>query len=276
MSILHRHEIVNDEIAGIPVAVTYCPLCNTAIAFDRRIDGTVLRFGVSGLLRNSDLVMWDDNSVSLWQQVTGEAIVGDSAGQRLTPLSTAIVSFGDFAASFPDGLSLSQNTGFGIAYGANPYRGYSSSAIPFLYDGDIDDRYAALSRVVGVTTGGEAKAYPFEEIETVGVVNDVVGSVPIVVFWGGGTLDALDSDTVAHGRVVGSGIAYMSTVGGQVLTFTKIGNVWSDVETGSTWSLLGEATDGPLAGERLTIAPHRNEFWFAWGAFFPDGDVFES
>ena len=232
--------------------------------------------GVSGLLRNSDLVMWDDNSVSLWQQVTGEAIVGDSAGQRLTPLSTAIVSFGDFAASFPDGLSLSQNTGFGIAYGANPYRGYSSSAIPFLYDGDIDDRYAALSRVVGVTTGGEAKAYPFEEIETVGVVNDVVGSVPIVVFWGGGTLDALDSDTVAHGRVVGSGIAYMSTVGGQVLTFTKIGNVWSDVETGSTWSLLGEATDGPLAGERLTIAPHRNEFWFAWGAFFPDGDVFES
>lgn len=274
LSILHRHEIVNDEINGIPVAVTYCPLCNTALAFDRRLDGAVLRLGVSGLLRKSDLVMWDDQTVSLWQQITGEAIVGDATGQRLTPLSTAIVSFGDFATSYPDGLSLSQNTGFGIAYGANPYRGYSGSERPFLFGGDIDSRYAALSRVVGVTIGDDAKAYPFEEIEPLGIVNDVVGGEPIAVFWGGSTVDALDKETVAAGQVIGTGVAYLATVDGQVLTFTKSGDMWTDAETGSTWTLLGEAIGGPLTGARLETAIHRNEFWFAWGAFFPDGDVF--
>ena len=101
LSILHRHEIVNDQIAGVPIAMTYCPLCNTALAFDRRLDGVVLRMGVSGLLRNSDLVMWDDQSVSLWQQITGEAIVGAATGARLTPISTAIVSFRRFRRSVP-------------------------------------------------------------------------------------------------------------------------------------------------------------------------------
>ena len=275
LSILHRHEIVNDEIGGIPVAVTYCPLCNTALTFDRRINGTVIRLGVSGLLRNSDMVMWDDQTVSLWQQITGEGIVGDSTGQQLTPLSTAIVSFADFAESFPNGVSLSQNTGYGIAYGANPYRGYSSSSAPFLYHGEMDPRYEPLSRVVGVTEDGTAKSYPFEEIEPLGAVNDTVGSTPIVVFWGGATTDALDNETVATGQAIGTGVAYLSTVDGQVLTFTKTGDTWTDAETGSTWTLLGEATGGPLAGSRLKTAVHRNEFWFAWGAFFPDADVFE-
>ena len=276
LAILHRHEIVNDTIAGIPVAVTYCPLCNIAIAFDRRLDGAVLRMGVSGLLRNSDLVMWDDQSVSLWQQATGEAIVGDAGGRRLTPISTAIVSFEDFADSFPDGMSLSQDTGFGIPYGANPYVGYSNLQNPYsFFTGDIDPRFPALERVVGVTLADGAKAFPFSLISDVGTVNDVVGGVPIVVFWGGNTLDALDTDQVATGRVIGTGLAYLATVGQQTLTFTKEGDTWIDAETGTTWSLLGEAIDGPLAGERLELAIHRNEFWFVWGAFFPDGAVYE-
>ena len=276
LSILHRHEIVNDTIAGVPVAVTYCPLCNTAIAFDRRLDGSVLRFGVSGLLRNSDLVMWDDQTVSLWQQVTGESIVGASTGRRLTPVSTSIVSFGDFAESFPDGLSLSRNTGFGLDYGANPYAGYSSGSGPFFpVTGEIDTRYPALERVVGVTIGDSAKAFPFSEINVVGVVNDTLGETPIVIFWGGDTLDALDTGLVATGRAIGTGVAYLSTVDGQKLTFSKTGEVWVDLETGTTWSLLGEAIEGPLVGERLEIAIHRNEFWFAWGAFFPDAAVYE-
>ena len=88
LSIMTRHEIVNGEVGGVPLAVTYCPLCNTAIAFDRRVDGDTLRFGVSGLLRNSDLVMWDDKTVSLWQQITGEAIVGDFSGTELDQVTT--------------------------------------------------------------------------------------------------------------------------------------------------------------------------------------------
>ena len=276
LSILHRHEIVNDRIGGIPVAVTYCPLCNTALVFDSRVGGEELRFGVSGLLRNSDLVMWDDGTVSLWQQVTGEAIVGAAAGTVLTHIPSAIVSFGEFAAAYPDGRSLSRDNGGGIPYGFNPYEGYSSRAAPYpFFTGEVDPRYGALERVVGVTIGAAATAYPFPLLAEVGAVNDSVGGVPITVFWGGDTADALDSRVVREGRAIGTGIAYLRQVDGRPLTFVKEGEVFRDQETSSTWTLLGEAVSGPLAGSRLEIAIHRNEFWFAWGAFFPEGDVYE-
>ena len=276
LSILHRHEIVNDEIGGIPVAVTYCPLCNTALTFDRRVGGEVLRFGVSGLLRNSDLVMWDDRSVSLWQQVTGEAIVGDHAGTFLTPVPTAIVSFGEFAEAYADGRSLSQDLGFGIPYGFNPYQGYSSRSQPYpFFDGSVDPRYRALDRVVGVNVAGAAAAYPFPLLTELGVVNDEVGGVPVAVFWGGDTADALDTGLVREGKAIGTGVAYVRKADNRELTFEKVGDMFRDIETGSTWTLLGEAISGPLAGTRLEIAVHRNDFWFAWGAFYPEGRVFE-
>ncbi len=276
LGILHRHEIVNDEIGGVPVAVTYCPLCNTALAFDRRVEGEVLRFGVSGLLRNSDLVMWDNRTVSLWQQVTGEAIVGSATGTVLIPLPTAIVSFGEFAESYPAGVSLARESGAGIPYISNPYVGYTSRAVPYpFYTGEIDPRYRALDRVVGVAEGGGATAYPFPLLSKVGVVNDAVGGVPVAVFWGGDTADALDTGRVSEGRTVGTGIAYLRTVAGSELTFTKEGDLFKDSKTSSEWTLLGEAISGPLAGNRLELAIHRNEFWFAWGAFFPDGVVYE-
>ena len=276
LGILHRHEIVNDEIAGVPVAVTYCPLCNTALAFDRRVDGHVLRFGVSGLLRNSDLVMWDDRTVSLWQQVTGEAIVGTATGAVLEPVPTAIVSFGEFAASYPEGVSLSRASGAPVPYVSNPYEGYSTRSAPYpFYTGEIDPRYRALERVVGVTEGGAATAYPFPVISTAGAVNDYVGGVPVAVFWGGDTADALDTRSLSEGRSIGTGLAYRRTVNGQELTFTKEGDVFRDLETSSRWTLLGEAISGPFEGERLEFAVHRNEFWFAWGAFYPDGAVYE-
>ena len=276
LSILHRHEIVNDRIGGIPVAVTYCPLCNTALTFDRRVGDEELRFGVSGLLRNSDLVMWDDRTVSLWQQITGEAMVGDYAGTFLTHIPTAIVSFGEFAAAYPEGRSLSPDTGFGVPYGFNPYEGYSSRTAPYpFFTGEIDPSYPALERVVGVTIGAAATAYPFPLLAEAGAVNDTVGRVPIAVFWGGDTADALDTRVVADGRAIGTGIAYLRQVDGRPLTFVKEGELFRDRETSSTWTLLGEAVSGPLAGTRLEIAVHRNDFWFAWGAFFPDGKVYE-
>ena len=275
LSILTRHEIVNDRYGDIPVAVTFCPLCNTALTFDRRVDGEALRFGVSGLLRKSDLVMWDDATTTLWQQITGEAVVGELAGTQLEIISTAIVSYGDAKESFPDALSLATDTGFGINYGANPYEAYSSSNQPFLFDDDPDPRFPALSRVVGVSVDGVDKAYPFELISEKGAVNDVLGDTPIAVLWGGETADALDSSTVADGQAIGSGIAFDRTVGGQTLTLSTSGeDLFTDAETSSTWNLLGQAVDGPLAGEQMDTVSHRNEFWFAWASFFPDGDVY--
>jgi hypothetical protein len=280
LSILTRHEIVNDEFGEVPVVVTFCPLCNAAVSFDRRVDGQVLRFGVSGLLRNSDLVMWDDVTTSLWQQITGEAVVGDFAGTELDPIPTSIVAYGDVLENFPDARSLSRDTGFSIEYGANPYQAYSSSTIPFLFDGELDDRFAPLSRVVGVTVDDDEKAYPFSAVTTERAINDEVGGIPIAVFWGGETVDALDASVIAESDVIGSGIAYDRRVADQLLTFAPSdgagdvrGDTFTDAETGSTWTLLGRAIAGPLEGQQLQTVTHRNEFWFAWAAFFPHAPV---
>ena len=124
LEILIWHEIVADVVGGVPVAVTFCPLCNTAITFDRTIAGTVYDFGVSGLLRNSDLIMYDSQTESLWQQIGGVAIVGDMVGARLTVLPSTIVAWGDFKAQYPEGIVLSRETGYARRYGANPYVGY--------------------------------------------------------------------------------------------------------------------------------------------------------
>ena len=276
LSVMTRHEIVNDEIAGVPVAVTYCPLCNTALVFDRRFEGETLRLGVSGLLRNSDLVMWDDITQTLWQQVTGEAIVGKHAGESLTPLASAIVRWADFRDTHPDGQALSSDQGFGLVYGSNPYEFYSSRGRPYnFYSGEIDDRFPALERVVGISVNGIDKAYPFSLINKVRVVHDNLGGQELVVFWGASdTADALDSGLIADAIGIGTGIVYNPVVDGERLTFVASGDTeFVDNETGTTWSILGKATSGELAGEELELLPHRNEFWFAWQAFFPEAEV---
>ena len=276
LSVMTRHEIVNDEVGGIPVAVTYCPLCNTALVFDRRFEGETLRLGVSGLLRNSDLVMWDDVTQTLWQQVTGEAIVGEHAGKSLTPLASAIVRWADFRDTHPDGQALSSDQGFGLVYGSNPYEFYSSRSRPYnFYSGEIDDRFPALERVVGISVNGIDKAYPFSLINKVRVVHDNLAGQELVVFWGASdTADALDSGLIADAIGIGTGIVYNPVVDGERLTFVASGDTeFVDNETGTTWSILGKATSGELAGEELELLPHRNEFWFAWQAFFPDAEV---
>ena len=271
LRILTTHEIVNDEVDGIPFAITYCPLCNTAVAFDRRVDGKVLRFGVSGLLRMSDLVMWDDATQSLWQQITAEGIVGEHAGTQLEFLSTATVTWGDFKAAHPDGEALSQNTGFGFSYGTNGYVGYTSRTAPIggFFTEETDSRFPAMERVVGVRVGDATKAYPFSVLSEERAVNDELAGTPITVWWADtGAADSFDSSLPGEGRVIGTGIAFLSTVGDQVLTFSPAGdNTFLDAETGTTWTLFGEGIEGPLAGTDLEMALHQNEFWFAWAAF---------
>lgn len=273
LSILTRHEIVNDAFGDVPVAVTFCPLCNTAIAYDRRVNGEVLRFGVSGLLRNSDLVMWDDWTTSLWQQITGEGVVGDFAGAQLDSVPTSIVSFEQFVSNFPDGKSLAAESGFGRGnYGVNPYSDYSSLATPFLFDGEIDGRLPALSRVVGITDGDTVASYSFERLGIDGVINDEVDGRPIVVFLAGDTADALGAREIAIADAIGSGVALDPVVDGEALTFSATDDGhFVDQQTESTWTIVGRAIAGPLEGTQLGSIEHRNEFWFAWQAFFgPD------
>ena len=153
LEVLTRHEIVNDVVGDIPVAVTFCPLCNSALVYDRRVDGETLRFGVSGNLLNSDLIMWDDATESWWQQLTGYAIVGEYTGRRLEFVTSQMISFAVFRERYPLGQVLQGPFG---AYGRNPYAGYDSSAAPFLFRGRPDDRLHATERVLGAEVGGTA------------------------------------------------------------------------------------------------------------------------
>lgn len=275
LRILTWHEIVNDQVGATPVIVTYCPLCNTALAFDRRVDGETLTFGTSGLLRNSDLVMWDRQTESLWQQVTGESIVGSLAGKQLEFLSLSLVSWKDFRDGFPSGLVLSRDTGFERAYGTNPYEFYDASSAPFLFGGEVDDRYPAMERVVGVLIADDARGYPFSVLQEERAVNDDVGGEPVVVFWGSeDTASALSSSDITQGRAVGAGVAFSRILDGRTLTFARQGDFFRDEETGSTWDILGQAIDGALAGGHLEAVVHANHLWFSWAAFFPDAEVY--
>ena len=183
LQILTWHEIVNDEVGGTPVSVTYCPLCNSAVAFDRRLDGVVYDFGTSGNLRNSDLIMWDRQTESWWQQLTGEAIVGELAGKVLTFLPAALVSYGDFKRANPEGLVLSRETGYPRDYGSNPYAGYDKpDSTPFLYDGALDDRLPPKERVVTVTVGDADVAFPYPVLAAEGAVNYELNGQALAVF----------------------------------------------------------------------------------------------
>ena len=248
LAILMWHEIVNDELGGIPVTVTFCPLCNTAIVFDRRLDGEVFDFGTSGLLRNSDLVMWDRQTESWWQQITGEAIVGELTGTKLTFIPANVISWGDFREIHPQGQVLTRETGFIRNYASPPYRGYDEiGSTPFLFSGEIDDRLDAMERVVGLAIDGQNMAYPFILLEANPVINDTVGGQELVVFYTGGTLSAFAGRGVPN-RVVGSTGMYVPFVEGQKLTFKIQDALIVDEETGSKWNILGQAVEGPLEG----------------------------
>jgi hypothetical protein len=278
LGILTRHEIVNDAVGGVPVTVTFCPLCNSAIAFARELNGTVFDFGVSGVLRNSDLVMYDRQTESWWQQFTGEAVVGELTGALLEVVPASVVSWGDFKTTFPEGQVLSRDTGFAMNYGFNPYVGYDSDESPFLFRGEPDTRLSPIERVVAVELNGDAIAYPFSVLEEERVVQDTVGGESIVVFFQPGTASALDDAAIAEARDVGaSGVFRPRRVGaGQTPTFRFDGNDIVDNETGSRWNVLGKAVDGPLAGEQLTPVFHGDHFWFAWAAFKPETRIFGS
>ena len=268
LEVLTRHEIVNDVVSGVPVAVTFCPLCNSAVVFDRRVDDMVLRFGVSGNLRYSDLVMWDDLTETWWQQLTGEAIVGELRGHTLRMVSSQLVSFEVFKLRYPSGKVLRGPLG---GYGRNPYIGYDSNAKPFLFKGPVDNRLFATERVLGALIGDQAVSYAFSALKEEPVINDSVSDRDVVVFWQPGAASALDAGDIDASTDVGMALMFDRRLpSGEVLIFRQVAGGFIDNETESHWNIWGEATAGPLAGNSLSQLHAFPHFWFAWAAFYPD------
>ncbi len=203
LGILMRHEIVNDVVGGMPVAVTYCPLCNSSIVFDRTLDGELLDFGTTGKLRNSDLVMYDRQTESWWQQFLGEAIVGQMTGQKLKMLPSRVEAYGLFKDKNPDGKVLKSASFFSRGFGSNPYGGYDTASRPFLYRGEMPEGIEPLARVVRV--GEEAWSLKLlrrqKKIET----------DELVLSWTPGQNSALDSRNIAKGRDIGNVVVQRKT-----------------------------------------------------------------
>ena len=196
LRILTWHEIVNDTVGGVPVAVTYCPLCNAAIVFDRRVEGKAVEFGTTGKLRNSDLIMYDRDSESWWQQFQGEAIVGARTGMRLEILPARLESWARFKARHPEGRVQVPNFAGARAYGANPYVGYDSARLPFLYRGEYPEGIAPMARVVAI--GEEAWALDLLRETRRLEVRD------LILTWEPGQNSALDTRQIAEGQDVGN------------------------------------------------------------------------
>ncbi len=278
LQILMWHEIANDLIGETPVVVTFCPLCNTAIAFERTLDGEILDFGTTGRLRFSNLIMYDRQSETWWQQATGEAIAGEHTGRQLQFVPAAIIAWDDFKTNHQEGLVLSRETGFQRSYGQNPYAGYDDvQRSPFLYRGpETPDQLLPMARVLTVELGAEAVAYPYDLLQEIHVINDQIGEEPIVVLWQTGTASALDSAIIDQGRDVGTANSFSRVLDGEVLTFGFKDDKIVDEKTGSEWSVLGEAVSGPLAGAELAPVVGINHFWFSWAAFKPETRVYQA
>ena len=278
LQILMWHEIANTRFGDVPAAVTFCPLCYSALVFDRRVDGETLEFGVSGLLRHSDMIMYDRTTESLWQQITGEAVVGTYTGTRLQTLPSQIISFEQFREIYPDGSVLSRETGHQRAYGRNPYVGYDDidRSPMFIDPSDLDGRLRPMQKVVGVVIGDRQKVYPYELSRASGVINDELSGEQIVVLHTDGAASAMDAPRIEQSKEAGSTGVFLRQVNGRTLQFSlENGNI-VDRETGSIWDISGRATNGPLKGTRLKAVTSGDYFAFAWLVFYPDSAIYGS
>jgi hypothetical protein len=208
LQILMWHEIVNDTVGGVPVTVTYCPLCNSAIVFDRRVAGRILDFGVSGNLRKSDMVMYDRQTESWWQQFLGEGIVGQMTGERLKMLPSRVEAFGHFVKRAPGGKVLIPPEDVSRGYGMNPYLGYDTAPRPFLYSGAMPEGIKPMAYVLAV----DNEAWSLDLIRK----NKRIEKGDLVITWSPGQNSALDTSDIVEGRDIGNVVVQRRTANGLV------------------------------------------------------------
>jgi Protein of unknown function (DUF3179) len=255
LQILVWHEIVNDNVGGTPVAVTYCPLCFTNQVFNRTVDGQTVEFGTSGKLYNSNLVMYDRTSNPLWSQALGQAIAGKQSGIKLDRIPFDVAFWKEWKQLYPDTKVLSRDTGSTRPYGADPYGNYYTSNDLFFPVSNHDDRLGLKEIIVGLENGGQYKAYKLQQIEDTKVVNDEVNGKSVALF-------------SLHPFMVR---VFDSTLDGQKLEFqyNKNSSKITDKQTGSEWNFDGIGTAGPMKGKHLLRLPYDEGFWFEWVAFHP-------
>jgi hypothetical protein len=280
LSILSNHEIVNDVVGGQPVAVTWCPLCYTAMVFNREVSGwdQPLTFGVSGKLLHNTLVMFDRQTGTLWSQLYGGGVVGALAGESLAIYPSLLTEWDAWVSRYPNSLVLSKaftcaQFGCGTyadnprtSYHVDPYASYYNTSWEGVIDRQIpreEESPAVKRRVIGVRVAGEARAYPLDVLQYNNLINDELGGQPLLVWFDPGTQ---------------SGTAYLRKVGDVTHTFEFVDGepgYLRDVETGSQWEAsTGQAIAGEKSGERLSNVIVTPAFEFGWISYFPESEVY--
>lgn len=276
LTVLLLHEIVNDELEGGAIAVTYCPLCNSPIVYEREIDGRILRFGVTGNLYNNNFLMYDDLTQSWWHQFTGQALVGDYVGTFLEVVPSQVVAFASFAEHYPRGEVLAGDEFLpNQSYAMNPYVDYEESASPLMSRGDYDPRLPAMEHVLGVSFEGEVMAYPFSALRQTGAVNDQLNGTAVVIFWQPGAASPLDDLMIRNSRDIGQAAIFGRHVDGRELHFYIERGHIMDIETGSEWNIFGQAISGALEGRQLDSYTSFAQFWFAWASAYPETRIYQ-
>ncbi|PKB80874.1 MAG: hypothetical protein BZY88_07620 [SAR202 cluster bacterium Io17-Chloro-G9] len=270
VNVLNFHELVTDDIGGVPVLITYCPLCFSGVVFNREVDGRVLTFGNTSALYQSDLVMYDHQTGSYWFQVGGEAVVGTLTGTRLKILPSATMEWGQWRRLYPDTKllvgTIQDTDGFNQSrYGRGMSAGFQDSvnredfAFPVSKD-KLDPRLSAGEIVVTIELNQAAKAYPLGLLGNA-AVNDTLGGQPVVLL------------TREDNRGVG---AFSPLLDAMALTFEfrDSDDAFVDRETVSIWDVGGRATSGPMEGVQLDLLNTRRAFWFSIAIAFPGIELF--
>ena len=256
--ILVWHEIVNDEVGGVPVSVTYCPLCYTNQVFERVIDGKTVEFGTSGKLYNSNLLMYDRLTDSYWSQALGMAVKGDLTGYKLNLIPFDVVTWGDWKAIHPDTVVLTTDTGHIRSYATDPYGNYyTEPGIMFPVEHQ-DDRLHPKEIILGFNQNNVYKAYKQNDVESNVIINDFVDDISIM-------LVSLYSENSR---------AFDRTIDGIILEFDYVDDKIIDTQTNSEWNYNGLSVSGQHEGKQLQRLPLSPGFWFEWVAFHPETLVY--
>ncbi len=263
--VLDWHEIVNDEVNGLPIAITYCPLTGTGIGWERTINGKETTFGVSGLLYNSNLIPYDRESDSNWSQMANECVNGDLIN---TPINTYLLvemSWATWKEMYPDADVITTNTGTNRTYGNYPYGSYrTSNSLNFPVDID-DDRLHRKERVLGVIINGKAVAYQFEKFsgDNLQLVNDNFEGKDLVI------VGSEEKNFL---------VAFERELDGTVLTFDVLQNELPAIledQDGNKYDIFGKRIEGVDIGKTLATPTNYIGYWFSWGAFYPDTKIYE-
>jgi hypothetical protein len=267
-AILQWHEVVNDVVGGRPLLISFCPLCNTAVAYERSFGGAAHLFEVSGQLDAGAAVLLDRATGSTYTQPTGEQLGGPREVSALRWYPSDLLPLDEATAAYPQLRVLSRPAGTDHDYGTTLYSGVDSAGRPLGSNGFLDTRVPVKTRIVGVAVAQAARAWRYDRLAALGVLNDRVGASPVVVIFRPATASIGDEGSLSGARAVGSAGVFDPRVAGRVLHLRKTGQTLTDGETSSTWNLAGVATAGPLTGTHLRIVRHIDTYWFAWTAFY--------